>query len=305
MTQNSTTRNGTTRQDPVLVTGATGSVGRHVVAELRRRGAPVRALVRDRARAADVLGPDVELAVGDFADPASLRAALPGVERVYLSCGNHPAQAAWETAMVDAAAAAGVSRIVKLSALDARIGSPVAFADAHGRIEEHLRASGVPHVLLKPTFAMTNLFAAADGIRQAGAIFLPGAGAEVAMIDPRDVAEVAAVALTTDGHDGRAYELTGPAALTFDDVAAQLAAVLDRPVGFVAVPDGAALGQLVEAGVPEWYARNVVAQFGLLRRGTQAGVRDVVRVLTGHEPRSVGEFLRDHAVAFETVGAGR
>jgi uncharacterized protein YbjT (DUF2867 family) len=187
---------------------------------------------------------------------------------------------------------------VKLSALDARIGSPVAFADAHGRIERHLRTSGVPHVLLRPTFAMTNLLAAADGIRQAGAIFLPGSGAKIAMIDPRDVAAVAAVALTTDGHDGSAYELTGPAAVTFDDVAAQLSSLLHRRVGFVPVPDEAALAQLVGAGAPQWYAANVVAQFGLLRAGTQADVRDVVRVLTGREPRSLAQFLSEHAEAF-------
>jgi uncharacterized protein YbjT (DUF2867 family) len=286
------------QNSPVLVTGATGSVGRHVVAALQRRGVAVRALVRDPARAAELLGPDVELARGDFADPPSLRAALAGVERAYLACGNHPAQAEWETAFVDAAAAAGVRRIVKLSALDAQIGSPVAFADAHGRIERHLRASGVGHVLLKPAFNMANLLAAADGIHQAGAVFLPAAGAKVAMVDPRDVAEVAAVALTTDGHEGRAYELTGPAAVSFDEVAAALSDVLGRPVGFVAVPDEAAVGQLVGAGAPEWFATNVVAQFALLRRGTQADVRDVVRVLTGREPRPVAGFLRDHAAGF-------
>ncbi|HZG92156.1 MAG TPA: NAD(P)H-binding protein [Pseudonocardia sp.] len=295
----------TTTPSPVLVIGATGTIGRHVVPELRRRGAAVRAFVRDPGRAVEILGPDVQLAVGDLADPASLRAAMTGVERVYLACGNHPAQSGWECAAIDAAAAAGVARIVKLSALDAEIGSPVAFADAHGRIEQHLRASGIDHVLLRPAFNMINLLAAADGIQQAGAVFLPAAGAVVAMIDPRDVAAVAAVVLTTDGHAGRSYELTGPAAVTFDDVTAQLSVVLDRPVGFVAVPDEAAVGQLVGAGVPEWFATNVVAQFGLLRRGTQADVRDVVRVLTGREPRSVGEFLRDHAAAFGAVGAAR
>jgi uncharacterized protein YbjT (DUF2867 family) len=286
---------------PVLVTGATGNVGRHVVAELRARGVAVRALVRNSARAAAMFGPDLSVAVGDFADPDSLRAAVHGVERVYLACGNHPAQAEWENALIDAAAATGVRRIVKLSALDARIGSPVAFADAHGRIERHLQASGVPHVLLKPAFGMANLLAVAEGVRQASAIFLPAAGAKVAMVDPHDVAAVAAVALTTGGHDGRAYELTGPAAVTFDEVAAELAAVLGRPVGFVPVPDEAAVGQLVGSGAPEWFATNVVTQFGLLRAGTQADVRDVVRVLTGREPRPVGEFLRDHATAYAGV----
>ncbi len=162
----------------ILTTGATGTVGRHLARRLAERGATVRALVRDRDQAADLLGPDVDLAVGDLADRAPLTAALDGVSAVYLACANHPLQVAWETGLIDAAVAAGVRRIVKLSAIDAAIGSPVAFADAHGRIEVHLRASGVDHVLLEPAFLMTNLLAAADGVRQAGALFLPADGRE-------------------------------------------------------------------------------------------------------------------------------
>lgn len=282
----------------ILVTGATGNTGGHVVRLLRQRGAPVRAFVRDRDKAIRALGSDVELAIGDFGDPGSLRAALDGVEQVYLACANHPLQVEWETMVIDAAAEAGVRRIVKLSALDAEVGSPVAFADAHGRIEEHLRGAGLACVLLKPAFMMSNLLAAADGVRQAGAIFVPAAGAKIAMIDPRDIAEVAAIVLTGNGHDGRSYRLTGPAAVTFDDVAEQLSAVIGRPVGFVPVPDDAAVAQLVGAGAPEWFATNLVTQFGLLRQGTQVEAQEVVRVLTGREPRSVEEFLRDHADAF-------
>ena len=189
----------------ILAIGATGTVGRHLVPQLVDRGLPVRALVRNRA--AD-LPAAVDRMIGDLADPGTLGPALDGVDAVYLACGNHPAQVTWETAVIDAAAAAGVRRIVKLSALDAAIGSPVAFADAHGRIEAHLQASGIEHVLLRPAFLMSNLLAAADGVRQAGAIFLPAAGAKIAMVDPRDVAAVAAVALTAPVP--RELPLTGP-----------------------------------------------------------------------------------------------
>ena len=91
--------------NPVLVTGATGTVGAHVVRELRRRGTPVRAFARDAEKANRLLGPEVELAVGDFGDPATVRAAVEGAERVFLACANHPQQVPWETAVVDAAAA--------------------------------------------------------------------------------------------------------------------------------------------------------------------------------------------------------
>jgi uncharacterized protein YbjT (DUF2867 family) len=281
-----------------LVTGATGAVGSHLMRVLIERGHNPRAFARDRAAAIRIHGPDVDLAVGDYADPDSLTAALNGVDQVFLTCANLPPQVEWETAVIDAAAAAGVRRIVKLSALGAEIGSPVAFFDAHGRIEEYLRASGPPTVLLQPAFMMSNLLAGAEGIRQAGALFLPGAGAKVAMIDPRDVAEVAAEVLTGDGHDGRTYQLTGPEAVTFDDVAEHLSTVVGRRIGFVPVPDEDAVAQMVRLGVPEWFATNVVAQFRLLRQGTQAQAHDVVQAFTGREPRPVTTFLHDHAASF-------
>jgi uncharacterized protein YbjT (DUF2867 family) len=143
----------------VLVTGATGNVGSAVVAELTRRRAGVRAFVRDAAAARALLGDDVELAVGELGDGESVARALDGVDRVFLACGNVPGQVEYETGVVDAAARAGVRRIVKLSAGGARAGSPLVFWDWHGRIEEHLAASGVPAVVLRPTSYMTNLLA--------------------------------------------------------------------------------------------------------------------------------------------------
>jgi uncharacterized protein YbjT (DUF2867 family) len=143
---------------------------------------------------------------------------------------------------------------------------------------------------------MTNLLTAAEGVRQAGAIFLPGAGAKLAMIDPRDIADVAAVALSEPV--ARELVLTGPEVVTFDDVAAELSAVTGRRIGFVPVPDDAAMGQLVAAGVPEWFATNLVAVFGMLRQGIQAQTRSTVRDVLGREPRSLAAFVRDHAAAF-------
>jgi len=106
----------------ILVTGATGNVGSRVVNVLRERGMQVRAFVRDPGKAAAMLGDDVDLAVGDFGDPASIRAALDGVSGVFLACGNQPRQVEYETRVIDLAQEAGVRRIVKLSALGAEVG---------------------------------------------------------------------------------------------------------------------------------------------------------------------------------------
>jgi uncharacterized protein YbjT (DUF2867 family) len=282
----------------VLVTGATGNVGPRVVAELRDLGVTVRAFVRDADRAATILGDGVEIAAGDFSDAASVRRASEGVESVFLACANDPLQVEHEMGVIDAAAGAGVRRIVKLSALGAEVGSPVAFWDWHGRIEEHLRASGIPAVVLRPTFFMTNLLGAAEQIRHEGALFAPAEGARISMIDPGDVAAVAASVLAGEGRSAETHVLTGPEPITYERVAEELSTVLGRPIRFVAVPDGAAREALVGAGMPEFVAGQLVGMFGALRGGAHDTTTDAVRSLSGRKPRGLAEFVRDHAAAF-------
>src|SRR5215208_955838 len=272
-----------------LVTGATGTIGSHVVALLRERGVPVRAFVRDSARARALLGADVELAVGDFDAPATVRAALDGISDLFLLTANHPRQLEHEVAVIDGAAGA-CARVLKLSAIGAAAGSPLPFWDCHGRSEVHLHGAGTAAVILRAGFYMSNTLAAADSVRGAGSIFAPAAGVRIAMIDPRDVAAAAAALLAEGGHEGDTITVTGPAAITYDDVAEALSAVTGRSVAFVPVPDEAALAGLVDAGMPEWLAGNLVRLFGLLRAGAAAETSDGVRAITGAEPRSLGRL---------------
>jgi uncharacterized protein YbjT (DUF2867 family) len=282
----------------VLVTGATGNVGSRVAQELRGRGVPVRAFVRDADRASAVLGPHVDLAVGDFAEPASIRAALDGVDVLFLACGNLPPQVTYERNVIDAAARTGVRRLVKLSALGAEAGSRVDFWDWHARIERHLQASGVPWVILRPRYYMSNLLGFVETVRSASAVFAPAEGVKVPMVDPLDVAATAAVVLQDDGHEGRTYELTGPEAVTFDDVAARLSDLTGGPVRFVPVPDAAAREALLQAGLPDWMAENIVTVFGTLREDPAMQVTGAVHALTGRRPRHLAEFLGDQAALF-------
>jgi uncharacterized protein YbjT (DUF2867 family) len=286
--------------DSILVTGATGAVGSNLVRELQERGVPARVFVRDPVRAAAVLGHRVELAIGDFSDPASLRNALGGVDRVFLCSPNHPQQAEHEANVIDAAADAGIRRLVKIGANGAQIGSPLEFWDAHGRIEQHLRESGLPWVVLHPSSYTSNLLAAAETIKHMGRLFAPAGDAKVTLIDPRDVAAVAAVMLTESGHEGRTYTLTGPEAVTYHQAAHQLSAAIGRPVEYVGVPDPAAREGMIQAGLPEWLADQLLIFWDQLRRGAVATMTDVVRVFTGHEPRTVADFGRDFADTFRS-----
>ncbi|HEY5788787.1 MAG TPA: NmrA family NAD(P)-binding protein [Microlunatus sp.] len=268
----------------VLVTAATGTVGRHLVPLLEQRGATVRAFDRT-------------------ADPEP---QLAGVDAVFLACPNVEAQVAYEVAVIDAAARAGVARLVKLSARGAALDSPVAFWDWHARIEQHLASSGLPAVVLRPGFSMANLLAQVDPVRTAGVLPVPAADARVAMIDPADVAVVASVALTDPELPTGAYELTGPAAIDFAEVARSWAAAAGRPVTYVDVPPDRAVPAMVAAGLPAFVADQIATVFAALRSGAQAEVSDDVRRLTGRSPRSIVDFLADALAGRDVMaGAGR
>jgi uncharacterized protein YbjT (DUF2867 family) len=282
----------------ILATGATGNIGSRVVKELIQRGAPVRAFVRDPERAAALLGDEVELAVGDFADPGSLRRALAGADRLLLACANVPGQVEYENGAVDVAKETGVERIVKLSASVAAVDSPLLFPRWHGMIERHLRRSDVPAVLICPGFLMTTLLMSAEAIRGAGTLVAPAGRARIAMIHPADVAAAAAVALVEDGHEGARYVLNGPRAITYEDVAALLSDATGRRIEFVDVPDDAARHAMLEAGTPPTIADFLVRLFRALRQGLDEQTSDTVRRLTGTEPRDFAEFAREHAAAF-------
>jgi len=277
----------------ILVTAATGTVGRHVVRALTERGAPVRAFVRDPGRAAHLLGPGVELASGDLADPASLRRAMAGVDRLFLACGNIGGQVDLEKTAIDAAAAAGVTRVVKLSGPDADVASPLIFERWHGEIERHLAASGLPAIRLRPRTYMTNLMAYAGSIAQTGMLFAPAGTAAISFVDPRDVGDVAAGALLGAGREGRVYTLTGPEAITFERVAKELSAAMGKPVGYVAVGDDDARRAMIGDGLPPMVADAIVAIFASQRAGSMADTTDAVRELTRRAPRSITDFARE------------
>jgi len=276
----------------ILVTGATGNVGAHVVRELQARAADVRAFVRNP-------GPgDVDVAVGDFDDRASLRRALDGVDRVYLSAADGPRKVAHEVAVIDVAAEMGVERIVKLSAMHADPASALPAYRWHGEIEAHLLRSGIPAVILRPAFFMTNLLMVAGGVAHTGMLYAPTAGRRVAMIDVRDVAAVAAVAALADGHAGRTYELTGPSAITFADVAAALTDATGRPVGSVDLTEEQARPRFEQAGLPDWLAVHLAGVFGVIRAGGFEHTTDHIRAITGHPARDIAAFVRDFAAPF-------
>lgn len=283
----------------ILITGATGTVGREVVSELQRLGAaPVRALVRDASRASFIRDAGFETVEGDFDRPETLDAALEGVETALLLTPPSPHTYEHQRDFVEAAKRAGVRRVVKVSAVGADVDAPEGFGKWHGQAEEFLKASGLGWTILRPNFFMQNLLGQAHAIATQGAIYQPGGDARASLIDARDIASVAARALTGEGHEGKTYTLTGSEALSYADAAAKISEATGRPVRYVALtPEQFREGALAQ-GLPEWLVSALERLNELFISGDAAEVTEDVRRVGGKEPTTFDEFARDHASSF-------
>ena len=283
----------------ILVSGATGTIGSALIQELAERNVPFRALVRSRSRAQSLPKlPGMEVVIGDFDDAESLRHALEGMERAFLLTNSTERAETLQRTFVDAAQCTGVRQIVKLSQWAADPHSPVRFLRYHAAIEQHIRESGIAYTLLRPNLFMQGFLSFRDTIARQGRLFAPIGNARVSAVDIRDIAMVAATALTEDGHQGKIYGLTGPEALTHQDMAQKLADVLHRPIEFVDVPPQAMRDTLVAIGFPEWQADGVVEDYAHYARGEAAEVTTGVHDATGKQPRSFDLFVHDYALAF-------
>jgi len=281
----------------ILVVGATGTVGGEVVRLLAERGEPVRALVRDPFKASRLARPGVELVQGDLAAPASLPPVLRGVDRVFLVTRSGPETVPLQGAMIAAAAAAGVARLVRVSVLGIGSGLPVGLFDWHAAMEAALEASGVPGVNLRPTSYMQNLLGSADTIRRAGQFYGAQGDGKVAFVDARDVAAAAVGALTRPVHVTETVSVTGPESLSYAEAADILAAVLGRPVRYVDLPPDALREGLEGAGLPAWMAHDL-ATVEAAARGTIMPVTDGVERLAGRPPRTLAQFAADYRAVF-------
>lgn len=282
----------------ILVTGATGKTGRALVKRLVALGVPVRALVRDRAKAADLEAPGVELAIADLEKPNTLPPALHGISKAYLVTPAGPAQVMLHGNFIRAAHLAGVRHIVRHSVRGADAGSPVKLARWHAASQSELEASGMDWTHLQPVYNMQNFLTFAPTIRSHRAFHAPMKDAAVSMVDARDIADVAAAVLIGNGHERTTYVITGPEPLTFADAARHLSAALGTQVRYVDVEPHDAQAAWLKHGMPEWYAEDLVGLYAFYRTGAGAVVSDAVARLTGQAGRSFRQFAGDYARTF-------
>jgi uncharacterized protein YbjT (DUF2867 family) len=279
----------------ILITGASGNVGKEVLAQIAGTGYRVRAAFQSLSKASVPKG--VEAVRVDYNEPESLRSALRGVEGVFLVGPPTSQLISLERKATDVLGESNVKRVVKLSAMGGR---DATFPRQHAESEDYIRSKKLPYTFLRPNGFMQNLVNYSSAtIQSMGKFFGSEGEGKVSYIDIRDVAAVAVKTLTEDGHIGKKYTLTGPEALSNHQVARTLTEVLGREIQFVNLaPDDLEAG-LLAAGVPEWNADALIDLQRLYRTGKAAAVTEDVERILGRRPGSLRQFVLDYRNAFE------
>lgn len=274
----------------ILVTGATGTTGGEVVRQLADAGIPARALVRNLSKIDTSALSSIEFVAGDLGNPASLAAAMQGIDALYLNIVPGPDALVHIDNAIAAAKDAGVSTIVKLSGLNATADSPSAIIRMHSEADDHVRASGLNYTILRANSFHQNILGQLDGIKANGAFYLPLGDARQSLIDVADIAAAAILAMTTDAHRSQSYDLTGPESLSFADVAASLARAAGKPVTYVPITRDQFEDSLLGLGTPPAAASSVGELFEVFASGIYADVTEDVAKILGRAPRSFDAF---------------
>ena len=279
----------------ILLTGAGGTVGSELSKQLQTAAVPFRAAFHTPEKAKKAKDQGFETVILDFAQPATVAPALEGVDRLFLVFGGGADQAAKEINAVRVAKQQGVRRIVKLSVWGAEK-EEFSFAKIHRSIEREIESSGLEYTFLRPTGFMqnfSNYFSAT--IKTDGAFYLPAENARISHVDVRDVAAVAVRALTEGGHENRAYELSGPEALTYAQCAEKISAATGRSVRYFPISVEDFRKAATAAGMPPPYVEGLVDLYRYYMKNQAARVSPAVGQILGRDPISFDRFARDHA----------
>jgi uncharacterized protein YbjT (DUF2867 family) len=277
----------------ILVTGATGKIAHHLIPLLVDDGRSVRAMVHSRDKEPCVQRQGAETAVASFDDPRSLELALQGVETVLLLTPPHPRAAEWASTCIALAKETGIKRIVRISAILAGPNGPSDNNRQHGRTDDEIRRSGIAYVILRPHFFMQNLLADIDTLKSENVLQAAAGTAKLGMIDVRDIADVAKCALIDARWDGNAYDLTGPASISFEEIVHELSDLLRRPINYVPITPKELAQKVREMGLDEWSAQSFHDYLQAYGEGWGDFTTDAVETISGHRARSFSQFAEE------------
>ena len=278
----------------ILITGGTGRVGSEVVKALQTHQADIRVLIR-KPEDASRIPPGIESVMGDLLDPVSLEAALQGVDKLYLLNAVVPDELTQGLIAYDLAKKRKLKHIVYHSVFRVEHFKDVPHFSAKFAIESALKEFDVPYTIIRPNYFYQNDLTLKDPLMQAGVYPMPIGSAGISAVDVRDIAEAAAIALTSDGHFGKTYNLNGPQALSGPKIAAIWSDLLGKEVRYLG-EDMDAFEKQMRQAAPAWSAFDIRMMFqGYLERGFVASEEDLVSVtaLLGHAPRRYEDFARE------------
>jgi uncharacterized protein YbjT (DUF2867 family) len=284
----------------ILLTGATGRVGTAAARALVRAGVPFKVLVRDPDKVAFDCA-TVDVVQGDLSDAASVEGALSGVTRALIVMGNHPDQARLERQFASSAVAAGVSHLVKISSMEASPAATAVLPKNHFETEQHIQDLGVDWTFLRPNYFMQNMLMYAASISRGASFALPLGIAKTAMVDARDVGEVAANVLTGQSHAGQLYQLTGPALMDFHEVAEVMSLALGHSITYVEQTPEAFRVVLAQFIHSPWQLDAVCELFAEIASGSLETLTSTTADLLGRPPKSLADFTKEFQSAFRAI----
>ena len=284
----------------LLVMGATGNVGSQVVKQLADTGANVRAAVRSPRKAESLKSERVSLTEFDTDKPETVEAAFQGVDKVFLLTPLVPNMVELSANLVAAAKKAGVKHIIKSSGMGAEVEPGITLTRWHREAEKAIEASGIAFTFVRSNGFMQN-YANFNGatIKTQNTFYLPLGDGKVSYIDTRDIAAVAVAALTQDGHEGKAYEVTGLEAIYNQEIAEIISQVVGRKINYVDVPEDAARSEMKQSGMPDVLIDLTMKLYEIYKAGYASEVTPTVEQIIGKKPISFAQFANDYAEAFK------
>ncbi|MFY0563571.1 SDR family oxidoreductase [Archangium lansingense] len=283
----------------ILVTGATGTIGSQVVSALKgRNDVTVRAAVRSAAKAEALKGGNVTPVDFEYTKPELIQKAVAGVEKLFLVTPFTPDQVDLGARLVDFAKAAGVKHIVKLSAMGADFEPGIQLGRWHRTLERYIAGSGLTYTFLRPNNFMENFINFYPPGKD-GNIYLPWGQGACSFIAGSDIAAVAVAALTSNAHENKAYNLTGPEAFTIGQAAATISEVSGKKASYVDVPEAAAQKAMLDLGMPAGVVDAMMELHAIDKAGYAGEVTDAVKKITGRAPMTFASFARQHAASWK------